>query len=112
MLGTISETMSGIQQSIETIEARDKQVKTATAIGQEGEEWVLHALQEAFPSPFGQVERTATNNCGDITLTYNNQRIMFEVKNCKGKTVKGQNKGKEIQKFFADAEHISDDGDR
>ena len=109
MLGTISETMSGIQQSIETIEARDKQVKTATAIGQEGEEWELHALQEAFP--FGQVERTATNNCGDITQIYNNQRIMFEVKN-QGRTVKSQNIGKEIQTFFADAEHISDDGDR
>ena len=41
-------------------------------------------------------------------LKVNDRRIMFEVKNyAVGKTVKGQNKGKELEKFFEDASNAS-----
>ena len=47
-------------------------------------------------------------SCGDIFLKVNDRKIMFEVKNyAVGRTVKGQNKGKELEKFFQDASNAS-----
>ena len=65
---------------------------------------MLTALKNAFPSN-AKVAFTGAGGCGDITFGINGQKMMFEVKNyASGKTVKGQNKGKEIEKFFTDAE--------
>ena len=68
-----------------------------------GEEWVLQALDKAFPNTKVALV-SSQGGCGDILLKANDRRIMFEVKNyAVGKTVKGQNKGKELEKFFQDA---------
>ena len=65
---------------------------------------MLTALKNAFPSN-AKVAFTGAGGCGDITFGINGKKMMFEVKNyASGKTVKGQNKGKEIEKFFTDAE--------
>ena len=65
---------------------------------------MLTALKNAFPSN-AKVAFTGAGGCGDISFGSNGKRIMFEVKNyASGKTVKGQNKGKDIEKFFTDAE--------
>ena len=69
-----------------------------------GEDWVLAALKNAFPSN-SKVALTGAGGCGDIMFGINGKRIMFEVKNyASGRTVKGQGKGKELEKFFTDAE--------
>ena len=65
---------------------------------------MLTALKNAFPSN-AKVAFTGAGGCGDITFGINGKKMMFEVKNyASGKTVKGQNKGKDIEKFFTDAE--------
>ena len=65
---------------------------------------MLTALKNAFPSN-AKVAFTGAGGCGDITFGINGKKMMFEVKNyASGRTVKGQNKGKEIEKFFTDAE--------
>ena len=65
---------------------------------------MLTALKNGFPSN-AKVALTGAGGCGDITFGINGKRIMFEVKNyASGRTVKGQSKGKEIEKFFTDAE--------
>ena len=65
---------------------------------------MVTALKNGFPSN-AKVALTGSGGCGDITFGINGKRIMFEVKNyASGKTVKGQNKGKEVEKFFTDAE--------
>ena len=48
---------------------------------------------------------TGAGGCGDITFGINGKQMMFEVKKyASGRTVKGQNKGKELEKFFTDVE--------
>ena len=65
---------------------------------------MLTALKNAFPSN-AKVALTGEGGCGDILFEINGKRIMFEVKNyANGRTVKGQGKGKELEKFFTDAE--------
>ena len=65
---------------------------------------MLTALKNAFPSN-AKVAFTGAGGCGDITFGINGKKMMFEVKNyASGRTVKGQGKGKEIEKFFTDAE--------
>ena len=65
---------------------------------------MLTALKNAFPSNV-KVAFTGAGGCGDISFGINDKRMMFEVKNyASGRTVKGQNKGKDIEKFFTDAE--------
>ena len=65
---------------------------------------MLTALKNAFPSN-AKVALTGAGGCGDIVLEINGKRMMFEVKNyASGRTVKGQGKGKELEKFFTDAE--------
>ena len=65
---------------------------------------MLTALKNAFPSN-AKVAFTGAGGCGDITFGINGKKMMFEVKNyASGRTVKGQNKGKDIEKFFTDAE--------
>lgn len=72
-----------------------------------GEGWVAAALTAAFPSPARVEILQGQNNCGDISFEINGRRIMFEVKNHgNGTTVKGRNKGEEINKFFRDAQQI------
>ena len=77
-------------------------VLTPVQIGQQGERWVFNALRTAFPSanthPTGQIR------CGDISFTYCNKTLMFEVENyhAGSGTVKGHSNGGEIQKFFRD----------
>ena len=72
-----------------------------------GEEWVLQALEKAFPNTKVALV-SSQGGSGDILLKVNDRRIMFEVKNyAVGKTVKGQNKGKELEKFFQDASNAS-----
>ena len=62
------------------------------------------ALTDAFPSPAKVVSLRGINGCGDISFEINGRRIMFEVKNYEKGTVKGRNKGEEINKFFRDAQ--------
>ena len=65
---------------------------------------MLTALKNAFPNN-SKVALTGAGGCGDIVLEINGKRMMFEVKNyASGRTVKGQGKGKELEKFFTDAE--------
>ena len=65
---------------------------------------MLAALKKSFPTN-AEVAFTGAGGYGDILIWINGKLIMFEVKNYdKGKTVKGQNKGKELEKFFTDAE--------
>ena len=65
---------------------------------------MLAALKKAFPTN-AEVAFTGAGGYGDIVFGINGKLIMFEVKNYdKGKTVKGQDKGKELEKFFTDAE--------
>ena len=65
---------------------------------------MLAALKKAFQTN-AEVAFTGAGGYGDIVFGINDKLIMFEVKNFdKGKTVKGQNKGKELEKFFTDAE--------
>ena len=65
---------------------------------------MVTALKNAFPSN-AKVAFTGAGGCGDITFGINGKKMMFEVKNyASGKTVKGQGKGKELEKFFTDAE--------
>ena len=65
---------------------------------------MLAALKKAFQTN-AEVAFTGAGGYGDILIRINGKLIMFEVKNYdKGKTVKGQNKGKELEKFFTDAE--------
>ena len=65
---------------------------------------MLAALKKSFPTN-AEVAFTGAGGYGDILIRINGKLVMFEVKNYgKGKTVKGQNKGKELEKFFTDAE--------
>ena len=65
---------------------------------------MFSALKKAFPGN-DKVALTGGGGCGDIVFGINGKWIMFEVKNyAAGRTVKGQSKGKEIEKFFTDAE--------
>ena len=83
-----------------------KRVKTPTALGQEGEDWVLEGLNEAFPAiPGWNAFKTEAYHSGDIVLQADNLTIMFEVKNyAKASPVKkpGQS-APQIDKFFSDA---------
>ena len=66
---------------VDSLVNKEKKTITAAAIGQEGEDWVLRSLQEAFPSNYKIVLVSADSGVGDISFTVENTttRIMFEV---------------------------------
>ena len=75
--------------------------------GQEGEDWVLDALREAFPAMNGsQAFLTKQPHCGDIVLRLESgMTIMFEVKNYTASPVKNMGQGgQQLTKFFTDAD--------
>ena len=98
-LRPLEEKLNQILGAVDT-----RRVRTATALGQEGEDWVLGALHEAFPALTGcKAFLTKKPHCGDIVLQTENMSFMFEVKNYKASPLKGQGQGQQLDKFFSDA---------
>ena len=96
-----------VNEKMTRVEANMNQPKTTAVLGQQGEDWVVEVLKQAFPPDTGhfKVIPTGQKVCGDIVLTFvrENKHIMFEVKNYKkGTTVMGVKQGKEVKKFFED----------
>ena len=81
--------------------------KLAIVKGNEGEDFVLSCLKEAFPNNTGII-KTSEHKCGDIIFRVENsdKLLMFEVKNT-NRNVNAINNGKDYEKFFSDLHNPS-----
>ena len=87
------------------------EVVTAPKIGEQGEEWVVEALQAAFPTNTS-IARTSSPHSGDIVMRLENtgKTIMIEVKALASGAVSGRSGGAEIDKFYRDLRACGADG--
>ena len=106
---TMSESQNKVLNQMEKLNEQISQPKSASKIGEIGEDFVLECLQTAFPNNTS-ILRHGENNSGDILFRIENTEkyIMFEVKNLASKvSVSSTKNGKDLAKFFHDLNNPS-----
>ena len=106
---TMSESQNKVLNQMEKLNEQISQPKSASKIGEIGEDFVLECLQTAFPNNTS-ILRHGENNSGDILFRIENTEkyIMFEVKNLASKvSVSSAKNGKDLAKFFHDLNNPS-----